>query len=285
MENISLKDREILRELAARKAALATSARNDEILKMWDNQAKGVRDTPTVRMLFSNFTREVIDSRMRCEGKTAQNIERKLLWSMVGRELFDDDTPVSSTFDVNMFAKVSPFGTPPNIVHAKDSIGYHIEPMTDDIEADIDIFKGGSFWVDLEGTKAYCDTADSVFGDILPSKISMASLTGALTSPIVMLANMETFYMSMYDSPEALHEIMDMATRVYEDKEVIELQNTIPEKVEYEEKIVYLHDAIYMLTDDEIPAKIKNELLKQFIEKIEFSRENNDEFVLDIYLQ
>jgi len=216
MEKITLKDREILRNLASHKAELSHSKRNDEILAMWDNQARGVRDTPTVRLLFSNFTKEVIDSRMRCEGKTAQNIERKLLWSMVGRELFDDDTPVSSTFDVNMFAKVSPFGTPPNILRAKDSIGYHIEPMTDDIEADIDIFKGGSFWVDFEGTKAYCDLADSVFGDILPSKITQSSLTGALTSPIVMLANMETFYMSMYDSPEALHEIMDMATCVYE---------------------------------------------------------------------
>ena len=55
--NVSLKDREILRELAARKAALAHSARNDEILKMWNKQAKGVRDTPTVRLLFSNFPR------------------------------------------------------------------------------------------------------------------------------------------------------------------------------------------------------------------------------------
>ena len=121
---VSLKDREILRELATRKAALATSARNDEILKMWDNQANGVRDTPTVRLLFSKFPGEVIEPRMICDGNMARNIEKKLLWSMVGRELFDDDTPVSSTFDVNMFAKVSPFGTPPNIIRAKDSIGY-----------------------------------------------------------------------------------------------------------------------------------------------------------------
>ena len=42
---------------------------------------------------------------------------------------------------------------------------------------------------------------------------------------------------------------------------------------------------IKMLTDDEIPAKTKNEFLKLFIQKIEFSRENNDEFVLDIYLK
>ena len=213
---VSLKDREILRELATRKAALATSARNDEILKMWDNQANGVRDTPTVRLLFSNFPGEVIEPRMRCEGNMARNIEKKLLWSMVGRELFDDDTPVSSTFDVNMFAKVSPFGTPPNIIRAKDSIGYHIEPLTDDIEEDFDLFLGGGFTVDMEGTKEWCALADSIFGDILPSRIIQPSLRGAITNPLVKLINMETYYMSMYDCPEKLHELMDMATKVYE---------------------------------------------------------------------
>jgi hypothetical protein len=143
-------------------------------------------------------------------------MESELLSSMVGRELFDDDTPISDTFDVNLFAKVSPFGTAPKMVKAKDSIGYHIEPLTEDIEEDIDLFRGGSFSVDMQGTKAWCDLADETFGDILPSKITMPSLTGSITNPLVRMINMETYYMSMYDCPEALHEIMDMATSVYE---------------------------------------------------------------------
>ena len=216
MINISSKDREILRELAARKAALANSARNDEILAMWHKQAKGVRDTPTVRLLFSNFTAEVIDPRMRCEGKEARKLERQLLSSMVGRELFDDDTPVSDRFDVNVFLSGSPFGTSPNITKAKGSMGYHIEPVTDDIEEDFDLFLGGGFTVDMEGTKEWCALADSIFGDILPSRIIQPSLRGAITNPLVKLINMETYYMSMYDCPEKLHELMDMATKVYE---------------------------------------------------------------------
>ena len=67
-------------------------------------------------------------------------------------------------------------------------------------------------------------------------------------------------------------------------KEIRELENTIPERTEYEEKIVFLHDALEMLKDNEIPAKLKNEYLKQFIQKVEFSRENNEEFILDITL-
>ena len=216
MKIVSSKDREILREIASRKAALSHSARNDEILAMWHKQAKGVRDTPTVRLLFSNFKNEVLEARLRCEGEDARRLERELLSSMVGRELFNDDTPVSDTFDVNLFAKVNPFGTSPNLVRAKDSNGYHIEPITDDIEEDIALFCGGSFSVDLEGTRAWCAYADEIFGDILPSRIVMPSLTGAITNPLVKLINMETYYMSMYDTPEALHEVMDMATSVYE---------------------------------------------------------------------
>ena len=128
MINVSMKDREILRELAARKAALANCARNDEILEMWNKQAKGIKDTPTVRLLFSNFPREVIDPRMRCEGKEARKLERQLLSSMVGRELFDDDTPISDRFEVNVFVKGSPFGATPIITRVR-SLQKRKEPL------------------------------------------------------------------------------------------------------------------------------------------------------------
>ncbi len=216
MERISAKEREILREIAMRKAQLAHSARNEEILGMWKKQAQGVRDTPTVRLLFGSFQNEVVSPRMRCESKDARWLERRLLSSMVGRELFDDDTPITDRFDVELFAKVSPFASSPNLIPAKDSKGYHIEPITDDIESDFELFCNGSFSVDMEGTKQWCEFADSVFGDILPSRITQSSLTGAITNPLVLRIGMENYYMSMYDAPEILHKIMDTATTFYE---------------------------------------------------------------------
>ncbi|MGD6877875.1 recombinase family protein [Bacillus infantis] len=67
--------------------------------------------------------------------------------------------------------------------------------------------------------------------------------------------------------------------------QIHELESSIPEKTEYEEKIMYLSDAIDMLKDASIDAETKNDFLKSFIDRIEFSRDNNDEFNLDIYLQ
>ena len=217
MEKISPRDREILRELASKKAAFANCARNEEILAMWKKQAAGVRDTPTVRLLFSNFRGEVITSRLRCDGEDARKLESQLVSSMVGRELFDDDTPISDRFEVPVMEWASPFGTSPKKVKAKDSIGFHIEPLTDDIEADFHLFENGNYWVRMKETQEWCDYADDVIGDILPSVIIQNSLGGMITNPLVQLIGMENYYMSMYDCPETLHKIMEMATKVYED--------------------------------------------------------------------
>lgn len=68
-------------------------------------------------------------------------------------------------------------------------------------------------------------------------------------------------------------------------KQMQELESSIPEKEEYQEKIMHLSNALESLLDETLDADIKNGYLKQIIDKIEFSRENDIEFVLDIYLK
>ncbi len=184
---------------------------------MWHAQAKGVRTSPTVRLLFSNFVHEVITPRLRCEGGEAREIESRLLSSLVGRELFDDDTPLSDTFDVPLFAKAYPYRARPRLTRSgKVKNAFHIEPVTDDIEADVDLFLEGTFSADPDATKAYCDRADEVFGDILPARMTMRNLTAPITNPLVMLIGMENYYLALYDAPETLHRIMDAAASFYE---------------------------------------------------------------------
>ena len=62
---INGKDREILRQVAYRKASFAHSPENDLIMKKWQALGRSEKTTPTVRLLFSNFTDEVIDKRMK----------------------------------------------------------------------------------------------------------------------------------------------------------------------------------------------------------------------------
>lgn len=69
------------------------------------------------------------------------------------------------------------------------------------------------------------------------------------------------------------------------EKQIKELEQSIPEKEEYEEKIMLLSDALDALLNNDLDAEIKNEFLKKIIDRIEYSRENLEEFILDVYLK
>lgn len=212
------KDRLRLRELANKQLEYAHCARNDEILKQWQALSQGRRESPTVRLLFSNFTDEVIDPRMQCEGREARELERVLLERLVGRELFDDDTPIAPTCDLLRTVHLNPFGLEPKIsrTNGGKSKGFHIDPIVEDLSEEIDKLRGGSFHVDHADTQRRLAFAQETIGDLLPVRLTQNSLTGAITNPLVHLMGMENYYLSMYDTPEELHEVMDMATRVYE---------------------------------------------------------------------
>lgn len=68
------------------------------------------------------------------------------------------------------------------------------------------------------------------------------------------------------------------------EKQMDELEESIPEKEEYREIMMKLSDALNSLQDEDLDAEIKNYYLKAIVSKIEFTREANDEFILDVYL-
>lgn len=68
-------------------------------------------------------------------------------------------------------------------------------------------------------------------------------------------------------------------------EQIAALENTIPEKEEYEEKVLKLTDALEALEDPDLEAEEKNRYLKEIVDRIEFSRENGEEFILDVYLK
>lgn len=68
-------------------------------------------------------------------------------------------------------------------------------------------------------------------------------------------------------------------------EQIAALEDAIPEKEEYEDKVMKLTDALNALEDDTIDAEEKNRYLKEIVNKIEFSRENGEEFILDVYLK
>ena len=215
MHLIPESDRQRLRNLANRQLELANSPENQRILKQWKALEEGRREDPTVRLLFSNFCDEVITPRMECESDLGRDLEWQMLITTCGRELFDDDTPISPTFDVSWNTWCAPFATEPKVT--RSSKGYHIDNVINDLEEDFHKLQFGSFGVDREATRKRVELVEDVLGDILPVRMTMWSLTGGITNPLVMLMGMENLYLAMYDYPELIHQIMDKATKIYED--------------------------------------------------------------------
>ena len=218
METISQRDREILRKRAQLQLDYANTPENEAILKKWRALAAGRRESPTVRLLFSNFRHEVITPRLQCEGKQARGIESVLLGTLVGRELFGDDTPISPTFDISWRMWAQPFGITAKRTRAagQNAQGFHIDPVITDLAAEIDKLRGGSFGVDRDATAQQRELVEDLFGDILPVRMVMNCPSGALTNPLVHLMGMEAYYIAMFDCPDAVHEAMELGTRVYE---------------------------------------------------------------------
>ena len=150
MEPISARDRDILRRRAQLQCDYASAPQNDIILEKWRAQAEGRRAAPPIRLLFSNFRHEVITPRLQCEGTQARRIESSLLSTLVGRELFDDDTPITPTFDIGWHTHVRPFGIAAKITRADgpNPQGFHIDPVIDDLAEQLDQLRGGHFGVD-----------------------------------------------------------------------------------------------------------------------------------------
>ncbi|HZJ58487.1 MAG TPA: hypothetical protein VFD89_09680 [Clostridia bacterium] len=218
MNTISKKDREILRELAKHLLGLANSKENEEVLNKWKLIERGEIGEPTVRFLVSNFTNETITSRLKCEGENARDLEFGLLISSAGRELFNDDTPLTGEFLIHQNLWVTPFNTPAKRISAEgeNAKGYHIEPVINDLEEDFDRLTVGDYGSNIQETNEKIEFARDVFGDILLVKGVMGSLSGPITSPLVHLMGMQNYYLSMYDYPDLLHKVMNNACKIYE---------------------------------------------------------------------
>jgi len=218
VETLSKRDREILRRRAHIQLEYAHAPQNEIILAKWRAQAAGRRAAPPVRLLFSNFRHEVIAPRLQCEGEQARRIEACLLDRLVGRELFDDDTPIPPTFDMTWQTRVRPFGIESVIKRADGphAQGFHIEPVIRNLEAELDKLRGGSFGVDRDETVRRREWLQEIFGDILPVRMVMGSLPGMMTNPLVHLMGMEAYYVSLFDCPAAVHQAMEMAVGIYE---------------------------------------------------------------------
>ncbi|MCX7933958.1 MAG: hypothetical protein N3A66_01710 [Planctomycetota bacterium] len=212
---ITAAERTYLRELARKQAEYAALPIMEERKRLWRDLNDGRPARPPIVIETWTFDRDFMpDSVFRCESAAARSLEAPLLRVIREHELIDDDKIVPDHFRVSWHVEIDELGIAIPTERVKDAqgveTGYRFLHPIHDLKTDLALLKPAVCRVDREKTFAYKEFVESVFGDILPVR-----LTGwmygcrSLTQRVVQLMGMEAFFLAMYDEPEALHRLME----------------------------------------------------------------------------
>ncbi|MCL2003678.1 MAG: hypothetical protein FWG72_06715 [Oscillospiraceae bacterium] len=229
MECISKKDRQILRDLAAKQMELAHSPQTAKLRDEWT--LHGTFDSasrPMILIETGTFQNDVILKLMRCEGKEARELERELLMGVVNHTLFGDDTVVKDYVPVIPHRYFVPFGIEVKQERAGESLGHQFIHVINDLEQDFHKFGKSRFGINWEDTLRELDCKNEVYGDILPVRKAGFSLYCCLTQDIVHIMKMEDMFTAMFDYPELFHQMMSMLVNDYlEFFDLLETENAL----------------------------------------------------------
>lgn len=211
---ISEKEKAYLRELARQQRELANHPVMEERKRLWylHNALKGER--PMIVMEEETFLDEILPP-PQCESEDGKWMERQLLQTILPEKLFQDDKVVSADFKVEAQIDFRLFDVALKRVYASDGVGFHIEPVLECLEEDMEILKDSVFVYEKEETLRKKAVAEEVLGDILQVRLhNKVNHWGfCLTEKVVNLMGMENMFCSMKIEEEEFHQLMSMVVR------------------------------------------------------------------------
>lgn len=206
-------EKEYLRELARRQKELANLSVMEERKKLWylHNELKGLR--PMIVMEEETFLDEILPE-LKCVDLDARRMERQLLKTILPEQIFQDDKVVTDEFLIDVQVENRLFNVEMQKKFASDGIGYHIEPIIESLEEDMDILGESVFINHKEETQRRFLVAQETFGDILNIKFqnSINYWEFSLSEKIVWLMGMENMFCSMVTEEDAFHQLMKKLT-------------------------------------------------------------------------
>lgn len=210
---VSVKDREILRELAKKQYEYSQQEKNLKRIQEWiaHNSLKGER--PMIHLEMWTFAEEILPQRLQCEGKFAREVETKLYCNFLNQELFDDDRVTPDHYPLAYDTHFTLFRIPVVKHNSIGSVGHEFISVVEDLEEDYGKLETSDFGADMETTLVKKQALEEIFGDILPVKIKMDCLYSVPTQMLVHFMKMENMMFNIYDYPELFKEMMDRIAR------------------------------------------------------------------------
>ena len=239
------KDRERLRELAARQMELSESDRNQQLYKDWEIHGRtDSSGRPMITIEFGTFSAEFIEPLLRCETSETRQLEWMMLQDILPFENFRDDSVIRDYFPYFDNYYMQPFGLQVKRTES-GGLGHHFISQIHDLAEDFHIL--GKSVIQADTNKHIAGIAADMFGDILPVKKSGRIRYVCPLQDIVHIMDMENMYIAMLEEPELFHKMFDMLTNDY-----IELI----EKAENDGKLmatngdIHLSQGSYCFTND-----------------------------------
>lgn len=227
MNEMTKKDREIIRDLARRLAEIADLPIQKERRDLWvqHNQLNSVR--PLIMISPEGSWGELLPGdALTCEGKTARNIERTIRMRIYGHEHFDQDVVVEKIWNVHKAVRGTGWGLEAKQHPSTAARGaWAFDPVLKE-PSDLKKLKVPQISHDEAATEKHFQDAQELFGDILDVRlIGVPRISYHLMSQYSRWRGLEQMMLDMYEEPEMLHDAMAFLTEGHKDilKQHIEL--------------------------------------------------------------
>jgi hypothetical protein len=203
-------DRDVLRPLAERVAAIAASPRMAEIRQLWTRHNRLEKVRPPILCDPENGWNEIItEAQMQCRGKLARRWEADLRREIFWGEEMGDDKPVEPYFDVPYSVSPDDWGITP-VYHNSDASGSYVwESVIKDYDKDSKRLHSPAMEIDWETTHGCLEIARSVFGDLLTVRLKgVWWWSFGVTRQAALLRGLQEMLCDFVENPDGLKELL-----------------------------------------------------------------------------
>ena len=207
--NLSIKDKQILRNLAGQVAELANRPIEKKKAELWLKHNKLEKTRPPVFCDPEHGWTEIIPKNsLECENDRARNWEYLLKKEIFWGKYLNDDRVIESYFRIPYEHVNTGWGMQEiRVKTAEEGSFIWDAPLKEYNQMNLLHFP--EIIIDYKKTNYILDLLNSIFGDLLPAKINMGwwwSL--GMTQTLIYIRGLERFMLDMQDEPDNLHKLM-----------------------------------------------------------------------------
>ena len=209
-QRASLKEREILRPLAARVREIAELPEQAERRRRLIAHNALRPERPVVLAYPEGAWTDLLPaSALQCENEKLRAWEADLRRRIYWWDHLRDDDALEPFFNIGWHITRGDYGFKIAYEHGANRGSYTWVSPLQDIDAGFHRLKSADHAVDREGTYADVALASEIFGDLLPVRIrGRYWWSSGLTWEVIKLIGLETLMLAPYDQPEGLHRLM-----------------------------------------------------------------------------